>query len=75
MQTAASARSDTNATLSGLTHLDSLVTAATAQGSSYIAVDSRLITAGMITSLQGLGYDVQKQATDNPDFAPYIIGW
>lgn len=75
MQTAASARSDTNDSLSGLTYLDTLVTAATTKGLSSISVEPKLINDSMISSLESLGYTVKRLSLDNMTFAPFIITW
>ena len=76
MQTAASARSSTDATLTGLTYIDTLVSTATSEGMSYIIVNGTKITTDMITTLEGLGYVVNtKYPEGNIHYPQYMISW
>lgn len=75
MQTAANALIASNASLTGLTYIDTLVSGATSQGATSIVVDGKHLNATSITTLKSSGYVVSQRIVDNSPFDSYYISW
>ena len=75
MQSAASARTATNAAITGFTHIDTLISGATAQGLSLIVVDGSKFTPSMVSGVTSNGYTVDLQYTNGGTFPVYTVRW
>lgn len=75
MQTAANALSASNAALTGLTYIDTLVSGATAQGLTSIVVDGKYLNPTSIASLESDGYVVTQRIVDYSPHTSYFISW
>jgi hypothetical protein len=64
MQSASTARATTNATLTGITYIDSLISGATLMGLSTVTIEGSKITPGMVAALQSGGYTVTSRTWD-----------
>jgi len=75
MQTAANALIASNAVLTGLTYVDTLISGATAQGVTSIIVDGKFLNSTTISTLESNGYVVSQRIVDYSPFTSYSISW
>ena len=76
MRTATVALSQTNSVTGSLSYIDSLVTAATAQGQYHIVVGTKILNDTMISQLTNTyGYKVSVVKENIGDYSSYIINW
>lgn len=75
MQSASDALAASNAALTGLTHIDTLVSGATAQGLTSIIINGNFLNSDTITSLRSSGYVVSQRIVDGSPFDSYYITW
>lgn len=76
MRTATVALNQTNNVTSSLLYIDSLVTAATAQGQYHIVVGTKILNDAMISQLvSSYGYKVTAIKDNMGDYTTYLIAW
>ena len=75
MQSAASARSATNAVITGFTYIDSLITSATTQGLYSITVEGNKMLPSMVSGITANGYTVNTYTPNNGTYPIYVISW
>lgn len=75
MQSASSARSASNTVTGSLTHIDALISGATAQGLYQIYVDGPLLNNAMTASLLSNGYTVEIKYDTMGSYPRYIVKW
>jgi hypothetical protein len=76
MRTATVALGQSNSVTGSLSYIDTLVTAATAQGNYQIMVGPKLVNDSMISTLVGTyGYTVQEVNENMSTYKSYLISW
>jgi hypothetical protein len=75
MISGSAARIASNTATSSLSHIDSLITGATAQGLYTIIVDGEKINPAMITILKQYGYTVSQSFDTMGTYPRYTINW
>jgi hypothetical protein len=76
MQTATNAKTGSDAIISSLSYIDSLVTDASNKGAYRIFVDYPVMNDDMMSILNTTyGYYVSKKTYDIGNFTTYIISW
>jgi hypothetical protein len=75
MISGSAARIASNTATSSLSHIDSLITGATAQGLYTIIVDGEKINPAMITILKQYGYTVSESFDTMGTYPRYTINW
>jgi hypothetical protein len=75
MQTAATARNNTNTVRGSLSYVDTLITNATAEGKDHIMVESNLVDDTMVSTLRTNGYTVTSINGTMSTYLRYKVSW
>ena len=75
MQSGSAARIASNTVTSSLSHIDTLISGATAQGLYSIMVEGARINSTMITTLKSYGYTVDTVYDTMGTYPRYVISW
>lgn len=75
MQSGSAARIASNTVTSSLSHIDTLISGATAQGLYSIMVEGARINSAMITTLKSYGYTVDTVFDTMGTYPRYVISW
>jgi len=75
MQSGSAARIASNTVTSSLSHIDTLISGATAQGLYSIMVEGSRINSSMVTTLKSYGYTVDAVFDTMGTYPRYVISW
>jgi len=72
---AATANTASNASRTGCTYINTLISGATDQGVNFVRVDNKYIDTNILTLLANAGYQVTTSYTDMGTYVTYVITW
>jgi hypothetical protein len=73
MQSASTAKSNTDSVRTGLTYINNLITGASDNGQTMIIVDGSYMDDSMASALTGFGYTVTKEFFDLGTYPRYKV--